>query len=123
MLFTIYPLLVRLVSELSDTMVLLTNEGRGAHGSPLALVPLWERRLVMPCVPLFAVSSRLMQLYTMPSLMSRYISARRNTVGRSGFLPLCDFSAVRNAVGLDRTLRKLWELYSTFVSFVNMNAA
>ena len=26
LLFTIYPLLVRLVSQLSDTMVLLTNE-------------------------------------------------------------------------------------------------
>ena len=58
----------------------------------------------MPCDPLFTVSSRLMQLYTMPSLMSRHISAPRNTVRRSEIWPLCDVPAVRDAVDLDRTL-------------------
>ena len=49
--------------------------------------------------------------------------ARATDVRRSGNFTPHDVSASCYKVSLDRTLLKLWELYSTFVKLVNTNAA
>ena len=49
--------------------------------------------------------------------------ARATVVRHSGNSTPWDVSASCYKVSLDRTLLKLWELYSTFVRLVNMNAA